>query len=72
MARRSHCAVRIVVISEDAKVERARKGRAVVGENRKLAIAGGDRYGWRFTGGRPGMMGATNLIKMPVDGGRYS
>ena len=39
-----------MVKSEYGKVERAGEGRAVVGENRKLAIAGGDRDGWRFTG----------------------
>lgn len=43
VARRSHCAVSIMVKSEYGKVERAREGRAVVGENRKLAIAGRDR-----------------------------
>ena len=48
--RCSHCAVNIMVNSEYGEVERAGEGRAVVGENRKLAIAGVDRYGCRFTG----------------------
>ena len=54
VAHRSHCAVSIMVKSGYGKVERAREGRVVVGENRKLAIADGDRDGWRFTGGTPG------------------
>ena len=54
MAGCSHCALTIMVKSEDGKVERAREGRAVVGEDRKLAIAGGDRDGWRFTEGARG------------------
>ena len=71
MARRSHCTLSIIARSEDAKVERARAGRAVVGEHRKLAIAGGDQDGWRFTVAAPGGW-ATSPIKVHIDGGRYS
>ena len=55
MARSSHCALSIMVKSEDGKVERARAGR----ENRRLAIA--VEIGMAgIHGGRPGMMGATS------------
>jgi len=49
MARRVHWSVGLMVKAEAGKVGRARDGRAVVGENGRMAIAGGDRYGRGFT-----------------------
>ena len=66
--RPSHYAVSIMVKSEDGKVERAREGRAVIGESRKLTIAGGDRDGWRFKG-PPWDDGSYKAYQVPIDGG---